>query len=196
MNWCRLSHILPWVLISSSLALLSTAQDHRVAAPLVPASYQKWLEDVSYIITDEERTDFTKLSSDQQRDRFIDDFWKGRNPNPGSPKNIFKEEHYRRLAYVNEHFAAGVPGYKTDRGRIYIRFGPADRIEQHFSAAGSYNVSDLVGVGPVPYDWELWHYQYIEGIGEDVTFRLVNTCGCGRYQIPITKADLNKYKSR
>jgi GWxTD domain-containing protein len=119
-------------LISSSLAILSTAQDDRVAAPLVPASYQKWLEDVSYIITDEERTDFTKLSSDQQRDRFIDDFWKGCNPNPGSPKNIFKEEHYRRLAYVNEHFAAGVPGYKTDRGRIYIQFGPADRIEQHF----------------------------------------------------------------
>jgi GWxTD domain-containing protein len=93
--------------------------------PTVKEIYKKWLEqDVAWIITGQERADFVKLSTDKQRDEFVVAFWERRNPTPGSSKNKFKEQHYRRLAYANTHFAASVPGWKTDRGRMYILYGP------------------------------------------------------------------------
>src|SRR5438067_2326971 len=98
--------------------------------------YRKWLnEDVSYIITDEERAAFKKLQTDEEREQFIEQFWLRRDPTPDSVENEFKEEHYRRIAYANEHYASGIPGWKTDRGRIYITFGPPDEIrsEEHTS---------------------------------------------------------------
>ena len=160
--------------------------------------YQKWLgEDVRYIITVEERADFKKLTTNDQRDKFVEDFWERRNPNPGSKENAFKEEHYRRIAYTNEHFAAKIPGWKTDRGRMYIMFGPPDQVDRHYSAAGSEKASSLVvGVGQIPYDWELWHYRYIEGIGKDVTFKFVDTCACGEYPMALDEDDLNKYRPK
>src|SRR5271165_1115500 len=92
--------------------------------------YAKWLdEDVRWIVTDRERAEFLKLSSDDDRDKFIESFWSRRNPNPGAQENVFKEEHYRRIAYSNIHFASGVPGWRTDRGRVYIVYGPPDEIE-------------------------------------------------------------------
>jgi GWxTD domain-containing protein len=116
------------------------AQDRYPAAqssqawtdPTVKEIYKKWLtEDVAWIITDQERTDFKKLSTDKQRDDFVVAFWERRNPIPRSSENKFKEEHYQRLAYANTHFAAGVPGWKTDRGRIYILYGPGPASEQN-----------------------------------------------------------------
>ena len=101
-------------------------------------TYRKWLdEDVHWIITDEERSAFMQLSNDEERDQFIEAFWQRRDPTPDTEENEFKEEHYRRIAYANEHFAAGIPGWKTDRGRMYIVFGPADEIDSHPSG-GSY----------------------------------------------------------
>ena len=101
-------------------------------------TYRKWLdEDVRWIITDEEKSAFMQLSNDEERDQFIEAFWQRRDPTPDTEENEFKEEHYRRIAYANEHYAAGIPGWKTDRGRIYIVFGPADEIESHPSG-GSY----------------------------------------------------------
>jgi GWxTD domain-containing protein len=98
----------------------------------VSGSYKKWLdEDVRWIITDEERSAFRQLSNDEERDQFIEAFWQRRDPTPDTIENEFKEEHYRRIAYSNEHFAAGIPGWKTDRGRMYIMYGPADEIESH-----------------------------------------------------------------
>src|SRR5215469_13676510 len=95
-------------------------------------TYQKWLdEEVVYIITDTERQTFQHLSSDVERKHFIEQFWSRRNPAPGEAQNPFKEEHYRRIAYANEHFAASIPGWKTDRGRVYIVLGPPDEIESH-----------------------------------------------------------------
>ena len=92
--------------------------------------YKKWLdEDVVYIITDEERAAFKQLSNDEERDNFIEAFWQRRDPTPDTEENEYKEEHYQRIAYANEHFAAGVPGWRTDRGRIYIVFGKPDEIE-------------------------------------------------------------------
>ena len=109
-------------------------------------TYKKWLdEDVRWIITDEERSVFMQLSNDEERDQFIEAFWARRDPTPDTPENEFKEEHYRRIAYANEHFAAGIPGWKTDRGRIYIMYGPADEIESHPSG-GTYDRTPMPAV--------------------------------------------------
>ncbi|HEV2380939.1 MAG TPA: GWxTD domain-containing protein, partial [Terriglobia bacterium] len=94
--------------------------------------YKEWLDqDVAYIISDQERKAFLNLSNDEERDAFIEQFWRRRNPDPDSPENAAREEHYRRIAYANEHFAAGKPGWKTDRGRIYIEWGAPDSIDSH-----------------------------------------------------------------
>ncbi len=173
----------------------ATAQ--TAVTPNYSAIYRKWLdEDVRYIISDEERSDFNKATTDGQRDKFVEEFWERRNPDPGSSENKFKEEHYRRLAYTNQHFAARAAGYRTDRGRIYILYGPPKAVERHYSAAGSETVGSITTAGAIPFDWELWHYEYIEGLGKDVTFKFVDACGCGEYQIPIEKDDLKKYGPR
>src|SRR5689334_23463853 len=119
--------------------------------------YRKWLnEDVSYIITDEERAAFKKLQTDEEREQFIEQFWLRRDPTPDTVENEFKEEHYRRIAYANEHFAAGIPGWKTDRGQMYIKFGPPDEIESHPSG-GQYERTPEEGGGTTStYPFERW----------------------------------------
>ena len=83
--------------------------------------YKIWLNvDVAYIITDEERRAFNGLSNDAERESFIEQFWLRRDPTPDTEENEFKEEHYRRIAYANERFASGIPGWKTDRGRTLV----------------------------------------------------------------------------
>ncbi|HTZ58915.1 MAG TPA: GWxTD domain-containing protein, partial [Acidobacteriaceae bacterium] len=100
--------------------------------------YKRWLdEDVRWIITDQEMKAFKSLSNDEERDNFIEQFWQRRNPDPDSPENTYKDEHYQRIAYANEHFAAGKPGWKTDRGHIYIAYGKPDSIDSHPSG-GTY----------------------------------------------------------
>ena len=86
---------------------------------------------MAYIITDAERNAFKSLQSDPELEHFIEQFWQRRDPTPGTVENEFKEEHYRRIAYANDHFAGGIPGWKTDRGRIYITYGPPDEKESH-----------------------------------------------------------------
>ena len=104
--------------------------------------YKKWLnEDVVWIITDQERAAFKQLSNDEERDNFIEAFWQRRDPTPDTEENEYKEEHYRRIAYANEHFAAGIPGWKSDRGRIYIMYGPADEVDSHPSG-GTYRAAN------------------------------------------------------
>src|SRR5262245_45835950 len=100
---------------------------------------RRWIdEDVSYIITGEERTAWKRLTKDEERESFIENFWLRRDPTPDSIDNEFKDEHYERIAYANEHFASGIPGWKTDRGRIYIMHGKPDEIESHPSG-GTYD---------------------------------------------------------
>lgn len=152
--------------------------------------YKKWLdEDVAYIITDEERAAFKQLSNDEERDNFIEAFWQRRDPTPDTEENEFKEEHYRRIAYANEHFAAGVPGWKTDRGRIYIVFGPADEIESHPSG-GTYERPMEEGGGETStFPFEDWRYRYIEGIGQEVIVEFVDTCMCGEYHMTMDRSE-------
>jgi len=152
--------------------------------------YKSWLDnDVAYIISDEERGAFKNLSNDEEREAFIENFWLRRNPSPDSPENEFREEHYRRIAYANEHFAAGKPGWKTDRGHIYISYGKPDEIDSHPSG-GSYNrPSDEGGGNTATFPFEVWRYRYLEGIGENVELEFVDTCMCGDYHFTIDRSE-------
>src|SRR3989442_11968024 len=148
--------------------------------------YKKWLqEEVPYVITDEERGAFRKLSTDEEREQFIETFWERRNPNPGSPENEFKEEYYRRIAYANEHYASGIPGWKTDRGRIYITHGPPDEIDSHPSGGTYLRPQEEGGGQTSTYPFETWRYRYIEGIGENVMLEFVDPTMTGEYHMTI-----------
>jgi GWxTD domain-containing protein len=156
----------------------------------IKGPYKKWLdEDVVYIITPEERTAFKQLSNDEERDNFIEAFWKRRDPTPDTEENEFKEEHYRRIAYANEHFAAGVPGWKTDRGRIYIVYGAPDEIESHPSGGTYERPMDEGGGETSTFPFEDWRYRYIEGIGQEVIIEFVDTCMCGEYHMTIDRSE-------
>ncbi len=157
--------------------------------------YKIWLDqDVPYIITDDERKAFMSLSNDEEREAFIENFWQRRNPNPDSPENEFREEHYRRIQYANDHFAAGKPGWKTDRGHIYIAFGPADSIDAHPSG-GMYERPMEEGGGETStFPFEVWHYRYLEGIGENVDIEFVDTCQCGDYHFTIDRSEKDALK--
>ncbi|WP_041857136.1 GWxTD domain-containing protein [Candidatus Korobacter versatilis] len=158
----------------------------------ISAADKKWLEeDVIYIITDEEREAFLKLSNEDEREHFIEDVWFRRDPTPDTPENEFKEEHYRRIGYANEHFASGVPGWRTDRGHIYIVFGPPDEIEAHPSG-GSYERTMEEGGGETStYPFERWRYRYIAGqsFGNEVVVEFVDQCMCGEYRMTFDPND-------
>ena len=152
--------------------------------------YKKWLdEDVVYIITDEERAAFKQLSNDEERDNFIEAFWQRRDPTPDTEENEYKEEHYQRIAYANEHFAAGVPGWRTDRGRIYIVFGKPDEIESHPSGGTYERPMDEGGGETSTFPFEDWRYRYIEGIGQEVIVEFVDTCMCGEYHMTMDRSE-------
>lgn len=148
------------------------------------SAYKEWLEnEVPYIITDAERDAFLRLSTNEEREQFIEQFWLRRDPTPDTPENETKEEHYRRIAYANEHFASGMPGWKTDRGRIYIIWGKPDDIEAHPSG-GSYNRPDKEGGGQTStFPFEIWHYNYLEGLGNNIDLEFVDNSGSNEYHL-------------
>jgi GWxTD domain-containing protein len=152
--------------------------------------YKKWLdEDVVWIITDEERQAFKQLSNDEERDQFIEAFWQRRDPTPDTEENEYKEEHYQRIAYANEHFAAGIPGWKSDRGRIYIMYGKPDEIDSHPSG-GSYERPIEEGGGETStFPFEDWRYRYLEGIGQEVIIEFVDTCMCGEFHMTMDRSE-------
>ncbi len=152
--------------------------------------YKKWVDqDVHWIITDQELKAFKSLSNDEERDAFIEAFWQRRNPNPDSPENEFREEHYRRIEYANEHFAAGKPGWKTDRGHIYIAYGKPDSTDSHPSGGTYDRPMDEGGGTTSTYPFEIWHYRYLEGIGENIDIEFVDTCMCGDYHMTIDRSE-------
>ena len=153
--------------------------------------YGEWAqEDVAYIITPEELTALRHLSTNEEREEFIEQFWARRNPNPDSSENTFKEEHYRRIAYANERFSSAVPGWKTDRGRIYIVWGPPDEIDSHPNGADK-RPPDEGGGSINTYPFEDWRYQYLEGVGENVTFEFVDPTMKGDYKLTVDPIDKN-----
>src|SRR5579859_2516932 len=153
-------------------------------------AYKQWLsEDVIYIITPEERNAFLQLSTNEEREQFIEQFWLRRSSNPDLPDNDFKEEHYRRIAYANEHYASGIPGWKTDRGRLYIMWGPPDETDSH-PMGGTYDRPMEEGGGSTTtYPWETWRWRYLEGIGENVIIEFVDTTGSGEYHMTMDPSE-------
>jgi GWxTD domain-containing protein len=152
--------------------------------------YKQWLnEDVIYIISPEERQAFLQLDTNEEREQFIEQFWLRRSSNPDLPDNDFKEEHYRRIAYANEHFASGIPGWKADRGRMYIMWGPADEVESH-PTGGTYDRPMEEGGGSTTtYPFETWRYRYMEGIGENVIWEFVDPSGSGEYHLTMDPSE-------
>ena len=153
-------------------------------------SFKTWLnEDVVYIISPEERVAFLQLQTNEEREQFIEQFWLRRSSNPDMPGDDFKEEHYRRIAYANEHYASGIPGWKTDRGRIYIIWGPPDEIESH-PTGGTYDrPMDEGGGETTTYPWERWRYRYLEGIQENVELEFVDPSGSGEYHLTMDPSE-------
>ncbi|MBI4464456.1 MAG: GWxTD domain-containing protein [Acidobacteria bacterium] len=153
-------------------------------------AFRRWLqEDVAYIITDEERKVFKSLQNDEEREQFIEQFWLRRAPDPESFENDYKEEHYRRIAYANQHFASGIPGWKTDRGRIYIMYGPPDQIEAH-PTGGSYERPIEEGGGSTStFPFEVWRYRYLEGVAQDVELEFVDPTMTGEYRMTIDPSE-------
>src|SRR3984957_4689713 len=190
---------------ASSATPATPAKRETVAKPLTPKQikkkeaalkkeletpWKKWLnEDVTYIITDEERKAFKQLNTDEEREQFVEQFWLRRDPTPDTVENEFKEEHYRRIAYANERFASGIPGWKLDRGRIYITFGPPDEIDSHPSG-GTYERPAAEGGGETStYPFEDWRYRYIEGIGNDIMIEFVDTTMSGEYRMTMDPSE-------
>jgi GWxTD domain-containing protein len=162
---------------------LSKSQQNKLEKELANP-YKVWLEnDVPYIITDAERETFLKLSTNEERENFIENFWLRRDPTPDTPENEFKEEHFRRIAYANEHFASGAPGWKTDRGRIYIIWGKPDDIEAHPSG-GNYNRTPEEGGGSTStYPFETWTYNYLDTIGTNIKLEFLDKSGTNEYKL-------------
>jgi GWxTD domain-containing protein len=165
------------LMLAAGVAVLvvSIGAGHARPQDTAVSPYQKWLnEDVVYIIEARERTAFQQLTTDEEREHFIEQFWLRRDPTPGTVENEFKEEHYRRIAYANRHYApaSGTPGWRSDRGRIYITFGPPDEIEAHPSGGGAHN-----------YPYEQWLYHYIQGIGNNVIVEFDDPSDNGEYRM-------------
>lgn len=146
--------------------------------------YNDWVnKDVAYIITNEEKKAFKQLKTDEERENFIANFWLRRDPNPDTEENEFREEYYERIAYANEHYTSGIPGWKTDRGRIYITWGKPDSIESHPSG-GTYDRPSYEGGGSTTtYPFETWFYRYLEGVGSGIEIEFVDPTGTGEYRI-------------
>jgi GWxTD domain-containing protein len=168
------------LMVTAALALTAWQSAPPAGTNLSEASpYLKWLnEDVVYIIADRERAAFLKLTTDEEREKFIEQFWERRDPSPGSPEKVFKKEHYRRLAFANKHYgtSSGGEGWRTDRGHMYIVYGPPDEIESH------------TRYSPAQYPFEAWRYTHIEGIGDDVTVTFVDRAGAGDYRFAPGKS--------
>jgi len=159
--------------------------DKKFTKELSPDDSNWLLNEVPDIITEAERRAFLELGTAEEREQFREIFWHDRNPDPESMVNPVRDEHYRRLAYADEHFASGISGRKTDRGRIYIIWGPPDEIDSH-PTGGKYDRPAEQGGGSTStYPWELWRYRHLEGIGENIEIEFVDTTGSGEYRLTL-----------
>ncbi|MBV8550374.1 MAG: GWxTD domain-containing protein [Acidobacteriaceae bacterium] len=172
--------------VSKPLTKKQIAKKQKELEKELAGPWKKWLnEDVVYIITDEEKQAFKRLKTDEERQQFVEQFWLRRDPTPDTEENEYKEEHYRRIAYANDHYASGIPGWKTDRGMIYIKYGPPDEIDSHPSG-GSYERPIEEGGGNTStYPFEDWRYRYIDGVGTNVIIEFVDTTMSGEYHISL-----------
>ncbi len=146
--------------------------------------YSQWTsKDVEYIITGDEKKAYKALKTDEERENFIENFWRRRDPDPDTEENEYREEYYERIAYANEHYASGIPGWKTDRGRIYITFGKPDSVETH-PTGGAYDRPSYEGGGSTTtYPFEVWFYRHLDNVGDGIEIEFVDPTGTGEYRI-------------
>jgi GWxTD domain-containing protein len=157
-------------------------QESETVAAL-PPYYRDWLvEDVLYIVTPEERCAYLHLVTSAERDQFIKQFWLRRASDPDSLDDDFQGEHYRRIILANEKFGIDIPGWQTDRGRIYILYGPPDEMESHLSTNLSWTPPEGV-LASTKCSWENWHYSYLQGIQENIDLQFVDVTGSGDYRL-------------
>jgi GWxTD domain-containing protein len=156
----------------------------RNVKPELKDAYKRWLNtDVAYIITKDEKRAFLALVTDEERENFIENFWRRRDPNPDTEENEYREQYYERIAYANEHFSSGIPGWKTDRGRIYIAWGKPDSIETH-PTGGAYDRPSYEGGGSTTtYPFEVWWYRHLDNVGDGIEIEFVDPTGTGEYRL-------------
>lgn len=182
-------------------SILVCAQSRKPASPNerqrdaklrkeLTSAYRTWMNaEVGYIITDEERQAFNRLGTDDERQQFVEQFWIRRDPTPDTEENEYKEEHYRRIAHANERFSSGVPGWKTDRGRIYITFGPPDETETHASGGSYLRPIEEGGGTTATFPFEIWRYRHLENIGSDIQIEFVDPTMTGEYRMTIDPSE-------
>ena len=156
--------------------------------------YRDWANEVKLIITPEELAAFKRLSTDAERDNFIEIFWQHRDPTPDTEENEYKEEFYRRKAYANEHFGSGIAGEFTDRGRMYILYGKPDSIESHPMGGPYLRPAEEGGGMTETHPFEIWRYRHLDGKGEEVTMEFVDVCGCGEYHRALNRSEKDAMK--
>src|SRR5882724_10359696 len=183
-----LSQAIPWCLVMavsfSAFPVWAQTPKKQKKAANPDRVYKQWVdEEVRWIITAEERAAYMKLATDEERDTFIDQFWLRRDPDPDTPENEYKDEYYRRVAYADAKYASGIPGRNTDRGRIYIKFGPPDSTDSH-PAGGQYQRPTNEGGGSTStFPFEVWFYRHLEGIRDGAEIEFVDPTMSGEYHI-------------
>lgn len=171
------------LLVSFSIVSISAQDQPRKIKQEPKKAYVNWINDVDLILTKSERDAWKKLETDDEREKFIEDFWRSRDPDPDTEENEFKQQFFERTAYANEHFSSGKPGRQTDRGRIYIKFGKPDEVESH-PAGGSYERPSYEGGGSTStYPFEKWFYRYLPNVGSGIEIEFVDPTGSGEYRI-------------
>lgn len=154
----------------------------RKVKPEPHKAFKQWLLEVESIISPGEMNAWNKLNNDEEREQFILEFWRLRDTDPDTEENEYREAYFERFAYVNEHFSSGIPGYKTDRGKIYLKYGKPDDVESHPSG-GPYQRASYEGGGTTStYPFEKWWYRHIPG-RNDVEIEFVDPTGTGEYRI-------------
>ncbi len=188
----RIKFILFLLLLPAALS--SSQQKDGSRQEVAGDHWKKWLEeDVVYIITEEEADVFKNLATEEEREQFVEQFWQRRDTDPRTPQNEFREEHFRRIQYANDRYAAGIPGWKTDRGRVYIMYGAPHRVESH-PIGGPYARPEHEGGGHTStFPFEIWNYRYIEGLGSDVEIEFVDLSGAGLYKITANPWDKDEF---
>ena len=154
----------------------------RKVKPEPNKAFKQWLQEVEPIVRPGELDAWNKLQTDEEREQFILEFWRLRDTDPDTEENEYREAYFERMAYVNEHFSAGIPGHKTDRGKIYLKYGKPDEIESHPSGGSYQPPSHERYSATATYPFEKWWYRHIPG-HNDVEIEFVDPSGTGEYRI-------------
>ncbi|GIR88990.1 MAG: hypothetical protein CM15mP87_04820 [Candidatus Neomarinimicrobiota bacterium] len=127
------------------------------------------MKQMKYILSNDEKKEL-KNNNKQDKEQLFYQIWKKRDPTPETEQNELMEEYYQRVEYVNEHFSGWQPGWETDRGMIYILFGPPDEIQRTNPSARNSTI------------YQIWNYVKVN---KQFVFRDQNGFGDYRLDTPF-----------